>query len=154
MVLEKSDGLSDNFCVDLIPEISNARNSRILHQHVAQIFRDTLPEEQCQYRNGEQCPDAMNLGGEEGVQVDFLMSEGVCNQGEPVIPSFWIEYCTNNRGEHQRDQTFREAHYGKAHDPGRKPHFVRHYVTQQPAEFFPFIQKFIDPLLDKTMRWA
>ena len=42
MVLEKTDRLADDFCIDLIAEIGDAGNPRVLHQHVAEIFRNAL----------------------------------------------------------------------------------------------------------------
>ena len=59
MVLEKTDGLPDDLCIDLIPQIGDARNPRVLHQHVAEnIPRRPLPIKTVRMAMRKQRPDA------------------------------------------------------------------------------------------------
>ena len=60
MMLKETDGLPDHFRIDLIPQVGDARNSRVLHQHVAEIFRHAFPDKHREDRDGEQRPNAMN----------------------------------------------------------------------------------------------
>src|SRR5579864_1882805 len=130
MVLEKTDGLPDNPCINLISQIGDTRNSRVLHQNVAQVFRDSFPDKHSQDGDREQRPDTMNLVGKEGVQVDWLVREGIFNQKESVIGSFGIEYAAKNWGDHERDQPLRQSHHRKTHDAHREPYLVRLDVMQ------------------------
>src|ERR1700676_3905394 len=98
MVLEETDGLPDDFCIDLISQIGDTRNPRVLHQHVAKIFRDALPDKYSQNRDREKRPDAMNPGRKEGVQINCFMSERILDQEEPGIGSTRIEDAVKNRG--------------------------------------------------------
>ena len=75
MVLKEADGLPDDFRIDLIPQIGDARNSRVLHQHVAKKFRDALADKNSQDGNREQSSDAVNPGGKKGVQINRLVGE-------------------------------------------------------------------------------
>ena len=130
MVLEKTDGLPDDLRIDLIPEIGDARDPRVLHQHVAKKFRDALADENSQDGDGRKGSDAVNLGGKKGVQVNRLVGEGILDQEESGIGSAGIEHAVKNGRDHQRDQPFRQPDHGKAHDPHRQPYLVRLDVTQ------------------------
>ena len=130
MVLEEPDGLADHFSIDLVSEVGDARNSSILHQYVAKIFRHALPDKHSQNRDGEQCPDTVNPGGEERIQVNYLMSEWVFDQTKSIVGSGSIEYGGKNRSYHQGDKPFRQPDYGKAQNPGRQPYLIRQDVAQ------------------------
>src|SRR5450759_1293771 len=113
MVLEEADGLPDNLCIHLIPEVGNTRNSRVLHQHVAKKFRNAITDENGKYGNRKQSSDAMNPGGQKGVQVNRLVSERILDQEESGIGSLRIEYPVKNRSDHECDQPFRQPDHGK-----------------------------------------
>ena len=51
LVLKETDGLPDDLGIDLIPQVGDTRNSRVLHQHVAEKFRDALADEHRQNGN-------------------------------------------------------------------------------------------------------
>ena len=130
MVLKKTDWLPDDPCIHLISQIGDTRNPRVLHQYVAQEFRDSFSDKHSQDGDREKRPDTMNLVGKEGVQVDWLVREGIFNQKESVIGRFRIENAAKNRGDHERDQTLRKPHRRKTHDPHREPYLVRLDVMQ------------------------
>ena len=102
-----------------------------------------MPEENGNGKNGnrKQSPDAVNPGGQKGIQINRLMGNRIPDQEESGIGSSGIEYAVKNRGDHKCDQPFRQPDYGKTHNPCRQPYLVWQDVTQQTAEFFPFLQR-------------
>ncbi len=130
MVLEKADGLADDLCVNMIPEIGDARDSRVLHQQVAGKFRYALPDENNQNGDGKNSSDTVNAGREKRVQVNRRVREGILKQEEPVIGSAGFQHAVKNRRNEQRDQAFAEPDQGKAHDARDKPKLIRLDVVQ------------------------
>ena len=57
--LEEADGLPDDLGIDLIPQVGDTCNSRVLHKHVAEKFRDALADENRKYGNRKQSSDAV-----------------------------------------------------------------------------------------------
>ena len=117
MVLKEADGLPDDFCIHLIPEIGDAGNPRILHQHVAKKFRDPFADKHSQNGDREQCPDAVNLVREERSSGKSAWCvNGISDQEESGIGSAGIQHAVKDGRDHQRDQPFRQSNQRKAHN--------------------------------------
>ena len=116
MVLEEADGLPDDLCIHLIPQIGDPGNSRVLHQHVTKKFRDAFADEYNQNGNRKQCPHAVNLRRKKGIQVDVLVYEGILDKKSLVIGSSRIQYAVKNGRDHERDQTLRQPNERETHN--------------------------------------
>ena len=69
IVLKESDGLPDNFCVDLVANIGNGRLSDILNFGQTEIFRDGFCHEQSGERNSEERCDVVETRRQKIIQV-------------------------------------------------------------------------------------
>jgi hypothetical protein len=142
MMLKEAERLPDNLGINLVSQVCDAGNARILYERVSQVFGNGLAEKYNQNGNGEHRADTMNLAGKKRIQVNRFVREGICHQEKPRIGSSWIENAIEDRRDHQGNKPFREAHQGKAHDAGHKPNSVRLDVPKQSLEFSAFRQEF------------
>ncbi len=70
VMLEKSDGLTDDFCVDVIAQVGDGRVPGVLNFGYAEIFGDAFENENHHERDAEDGPHMVNARREKLIEVD------------------------------------------------------------------------------------
>ena len=110
--MEEADGLLHDFDVHAIAQIGDAGEADLLDQSAAEIFRESLHQENEKKGEGEDGPDVVDARRNEIVHIHDAIGAGNLEEDEFLQCGLRIQHDVEGGLDCEGDQTFGDAHDG------------------------------------------
>ncbi len=131
MVLKKSDGLANDFCVDLVAKIGDGGVPGVLNFRYAEVLGDAFGNENDHERDAEDGPDVVNARGKELVEVDGAAA-GNGEQRELSAGGRGSQHVVPRDARHESDEAVGDGHESHKNDANSQAERVWPHVAEKP----------------------